>query len=81
LRASAAALSRGGLLIVHDAFLDAGKTGPLSIAAYSVLLMHVTQGRCYSTGEMEAWLVEAGFEKPECVPSAVGRSALVARRM
>ena len=80
LRASAAALPPGGTLIVHDAFLNAGKTGPLQIAGYSVLLMHVTQGRCYSVAEMESWLLDAGFARPHQVPSAVGRSALVAVR-
>ncbi len=42
--------------------------------------MHVTQGRCYSVAEMTAWLGEAGFAGAAVVPSAVGRSALVARR-
>jgi 3-hydroxy-5-methyl-1-naphthoate 3-O-methyltransferase len=80
LRASADALGPGGLLIVHDAFLNPEKTGPLRIAGYSVLLMHVTQGRCYSVAEMTDWLRAAGFEAPTAVPSAAGRSALVARR-
>jgi 3-hydroxy-5-methyl-1-naphthoate 3-O-methyltransferase len=80
LRASARALARGGEIVIHDAFLDAHKTGPLPIAGYSVLLMHVTQGRCYSVVEMAAWLREAGFSDPHEVPSAIGRSALVARR-
>jgi 3-hydroxy-5-methyl-1-naphthoate 3-O-methyltransferase len=80
LRASAAALRPGGRIIVHDAFLDADKNGPLSIAAYSVLIMHVTQGRCYSVSEMAEWLREAGFGTPAVVPSAVGRSALIAQR-
>ncbi len=81
LRASAEALTPGGLLIIHDAFLNAAKTGPLPMAGYSVLLMHVTQGRCYSVSEMSDWLVEAGFDRPSEVPSAAGRSALVARRL
>jgi predicted O-methyltransferase YrrM len=81
LQSSADALPSGGLLIVHDAFLNRGKTGPLAIAGYSVLLMHVTQGRCYSVAEMEQWLVAAGFDQPIVVPSAAGRSALVARRL
>jgi hypothetical protein len=80
LRASAEALMPGGLLIIHDAFLNAAKTGPLPMAGYSVLLMHVTQGRCYSVSEMAAWLVEAGFDTPSEVSSAAGRSALLARR-
>ena len=80
LRASAAALDPGGAIVIHDAFLNADKTGPVEMAAYSVLLMHVTQGRCYSVAEMGAWLQEAGFGRPTVVPSAVGRAALVARR-
>ena len=81
LHASASALPTGGAIIVHDAFLNADKTGPLSIASYSVLLAHVTQGRCYSVAEMESWLKEAGFSAPSVVPSAVERSALVATKM
>ena len=81
LHASAKALPSGGEVIVHDAFLNADKTGPLAIAAYSVLLMHVTQGRCYSIAEMEGWLRDAGFSKPTLVPTAVERSALVAVKM
>jgi 3-hydroxy-5-methyl-1-naphthoate 3-O-methyltransferase len=80
LRASARALPSGGQIIVHDTFLNADKTGPLSIASYSVLLMHVTQGRCYSVSEMASWLGEVGFGAPRHVPSAIGRSALVAAR-
>jgi predicted O-methyltransferase YrrM len=80
LEASARSLPRGGAIVIHDAFLNAGKTGPLEIAAYSVLLMHVTQGRCYSTAEMEGWLRAAGFDGPAVYPTAVERSALVAYR-
>ena len=80
LAASARALSPGGLLIIHDTFLNREKTGPLPIAAYSVLILHVTQGRCYSVAEMEELLAEAGFVNPREVPSAVGRSALVTIR-
>jgi predicted O-methyltransferase YrrM len=81
LRASARALPSGGEIVIHDAFLNADKTGPPPIAGYSVLLMHVTQGRCYSVREMASWLLDAGFSDPHEVPSAVGRSALVARRV
>jgi predicted O-methyltransferase YrrM len=80
LEASAAALTHGSAILIHEAFLNAEKTGPVEMAAYSVLLMHVTQGRCYSVGEMSAWLREAGFDAVTLVTSAVGRSALIARR-
>jgi 3-hydroxy-5-methyl-1-naphthoate 3-O-methyltransferase len=80
LRASANALPSGGRIIIHDAFLNDDKTGPLSIASYSVLLMHVTQGRCYSVSEMTRWLQQVGFEAPCTVDSAIGRSGIVASR-
>lgn len=77
LHASWDALPAGGLLIVHDAFLNAGKTGPVAIAGYSVLLMHICQGRCYSVAEIEQWMRDAGFSPSGAVQTAVGRSALV----
>ena len=40
----------GGLLVVHDAHLNDEKTGPLPVAAFSCLLMHSTEGRCYGPG-------------------------------
>ena len=37
-----AALAKDGLLVIHDAFLNREKTGPLHVAEYSVLLAHFT---------------------------------------
>ncbi|HUS37774.1 MAG TPA: methyltransferase [Verrucomicrobiae bacterium] len=61
LRASHSALKFGGMLIVHDAYINAEKTGPLPVAAYSTMLMHSTEGKCYSVGEMKAFLNELGY--------------------
>ena len=58
---SFAALPPGGLVLVHDAYLNAAKNGPLHVAEYSVLLMHSSEGRCYSVAEMESYLIDAGF--------------------
>jgi acetylserotonin N-methyltransferase len=80
LRASAAALPPGGRVVVHEAFLNAEKTGTLEVAEYSVLLLHICQGRCYSVGEMRQYMSEAGFVVESHVPSALGRSALVGVR-
>jgi predicted O-methyltransferase YrrM len=77
LQASAEALPSGGWLVVHDAFLNPDKTGPLHVAEYSVVLMHVTQGRCYSTAEIEGYAADFGFRTVAHVPSAAMRSALV----
>ncbi len=77
LKTSAASIEPGGLMIVHDTFLNADKSGPLHVAEYSVLLMHVTQGRCYSEKEISDWAGEVGFQPVEHVQSAAVRSALV----
>jgi hypothetical protein len=60
---SARTLPPGGLLVVHEAFINEDKTGPLPVAEYSAILMHSTQGKCYSTGEYRDLLVETGFER------------------
>lgn len=80
LAASFAALPSGGLLLIHDAHLNADKTGPLPVAAYSALLMSVTEGKCYATSEMEALLAEAGFRDCTFAETAVDRSVMMARK-
>ena len=71
---------RGGLGWGHDAHLDADKTGPLPVAAYSVMLMHATEGQCYSVREMFDVLQAAGFVEPHHIETAADRSLVVARR-
>lgn len=78
---SHAALPSGGLLLVHDAHINADKTGPLHVAEYSALLMNITEGKCYSIGEMRSYLGAAGFEWVDHQPTAVSRSVIVARRL
>ena len=78
LAASFAALEPGGMLIVHDAHLNADKTGPLPVAKYSALLMNVTEGKCYSTREMESLLLEAGFGETRFTPTVADRSIITA---
>ncbi len=48
-------------MVVHDAFLNSDKRGPRTVAAYSVLLMVITEGKCYAFAEMEKLLVGIGF--------------------
>lgn len=62
LEKSAQTLASGGLLIIHEAFLNDDKTGPLPVAEYSALLMNITQGKCYTPGEYGSILEELGFE-------------------
>jgi O-methyltransferase len=74
------ALLTGGMVMVHDAFLNAGKTGPLHVAEYSVLLMHSSEGRCYSVAEMEQYLQDAGFGDVTYVAGAAARGIMTARK-
>ena len=70
----------GGLLVIHDAHLNAEKTGPLPVAAYSVMLMHGTEGRCYSVAEMFERTSAAGFRDQAFVETAGDRSLVTARK-
>jgi len=74
------ALPSGGRLLIHDAFLNRDKSGPLHVAEYSVMLMHATQGRCYGVGEMETWLRATGFVDCLELPGGAARSGLIARK-
>jgi len=80
LRKSFEALPAAGLIAVHDAFLDAAKTGPLHVAEYSVLLMHASEGRCYSVAEMESYLSAAGFNGCVYTPGSAMRGIMTARK-
>jgi predicted O-methyltransferase YrrM len=71
-------LPAGGMIVIHDAHINADKTGPLPVAAYSALLMNITEGKCYSTSEMEAFLAEAGFMEANYFPTAADRSVMTA---
>jgi 3-hydroxy-5-methyl-1-naphthoate 3-O-methyltransferase len=75
---SFAALAPGGMLIIHDAHLNEDKSGPLHVAEYSVMLMHSTEGRCYSVAEMSTYLEEAGFRDVHFTPTAAARSVMTA---
>lgn len=74
------ALPTGGMLIIHDAFINAGKTGPMHVAEYSALLMHSTQGKCYSTAEYAEFLSEAGFEPGPYADTVAARGFMTAIR-
>jgi hypothetical protein len=77
---SFAALPAGGLIVIHDAHINAEKTGPLPVAAYSALLMNITEGKCYSIREMEDLLTEAGFREVKYQTTVVDRSFMTARK-
>jgi predicted O-methyltransferase YrrM len=80
IRKSFDALPPDGLIVIHDAFLNAAKNGPLHVAEYSVLLMHSSEGRCYSTREMEQYLTDAGFRDVAYRDTAAARGVMTAMK-
>jgi SAM-dependent methyltransferase len=80
LEKSFATLPPGGLIVIHDAHINADKTGPLPVAAYSALLMTITEGKCYSEKEMSDYLTCAGFSGTTFSPTAADRSIILARK-
>jgi hypothetical protein len=45
--------------------------GPLPIAHYSAALFSLTEGRAYSAAEYRQWLLAAGLQPAEVVPTLV----------
>ena len=78
--ASFEALPSDGLIVIHDAYLNADKNGPLHVAEYSVLLMHASEGRCYSTREMTGYLTDAGFRGVSCRDTVAARGVMTAEK-
>lgn len=80
LAASHATLPAGGLLVIHDAFINAARDGPIPVAEYSALLMHASQGKCYATSEYEALFDEVGFIDARYEDTVADRGVMIARR-
>jgi precorrin-6B methylase 2 len=80
LKKSFAALPPDGMIVIHDSHINREKTGPLAVAAYSVLLMASTEGKCYSVPEMENLLGAAGFAGVDYRETAADRSVITARK-
>jgi predicted O-methyltransferase YrrM len=78
LRKSFDSLPAGGLLVAHEAFLNAEKSGPRPVAEYSTILVTITRGRCYGVGEIRMLLEKVGFESVRFIETAADRSAIVA---
>ncbi len=80
LRNSFEALPTGGVIAVHDAHINADKTGPLAVAEFSVLLMYSTEGKCYSVTELNNMLQSTGFTDPRFIPTIADRSIITAKK-
>jgi SAM-dependent methyltransferase len=80
LRKSFQALEPGGTLVIHDVHINPEKTGPLPNASYSAMLMHATEGKCYSISELYPRLQSVGFRNPGFTPTAADRSIITAEK-
>jgi len=69
-------LNTGGMVIIHGVHINEDKTGPVPAAEYSVLLMFLTEGKCYSIPEMKKILEEAGFKDIRYRPTVINRSII-----
>ncbi|MCA9164631.1 MAG: methyltransferase domain-containing protein [Planctomycetales bacterium] len=79
-RRCADALPPGGMLLIHDVFLNDELDGPLPIALYSAALFTLTEGRAYSQAEYVRWLDKAGLNVGEMLPTLIHCGLLVARK-
>jgi SAM-dependent methyltransferase len=62
-------LKPGGVIMIHDFFLDETMDGPLFPALFSLnMLVRTKSGRSYSEKEVMGMLVEAGLKKEERHP-------------
>ena len=73
-------LSLGGIIAIFDAHLNQSKQGPLSIAEYSCLLMHSTEGKCYSIKEIGDILTSTGFTQIEVTNIVADRSLITGKK-
>lgn len=74
------ALPPGGWFIDHDTHLNADKSGPLPVAQYSALLLHATEGQCWSVTEISDFLTDAGFVSIIERPCGLDRTAILAQK-
>ncbi|HXG46160.1 MAG TPA: methyltransferase [Methylomirabilota bacterium] len=71
------ALAPGGMVVIHDMHLHEDKSGPLPVAQYSCLLMHSTEGKCYSLSELRGYFERVGFQGMQFIPTVADRSLVL----
>jgi hypothetical protein len=79
-RKSFNSLNENGIIMIHDAHINKDKSGPLSVAEYSVLLMFSTYGKCYSISELEELLNSEGFVDVSYQETIGNRSIITGRK-
>jgi 3-hydroxy-5-methyl-1-naphthoate 3-O-methyltransferase len=76
-RKSFAALPSGGTIMLHEMLMDDDGCGPLTTAAFSVLMLLGTKGRQYTLPELKSFLEDAGFVGVEAATTGGGYYSLV----
>ncbi len=71
------ALPRGGRIILHEMLMDDDGCGPLTTAAFSMLMLLGTRGRQYTLAELRGFLESAGFSGVEAFSTGGGYYSLV----
>ncbi|MBN1598062.1 MAG: hypothetical protein JW894_07190 [Bacteroidales bacterium] len=74
-------LNHGGIIMIHDAHLNPEKTGPVSVAEYSVLIMFSTHGKCYSLSEIKQLLTGCGFVDVSYKETVGNRSIITGKKI
>ncbi len=74
------ALPSGGRILLHEMLIDDAGAGPLTAAAFSMLMLLGTQGQQFTAGELINLLQEAGFTDVRFMDSYGGFSLVSARK-
>jgi len=69
-----------GVIMIHDAHINPDKSGSLSVAEYSILLMFSTYGKCYSITELKELMESVGFVGIEEIKTLGNRSIIIGRK-
>ena len=73
-------LNKGGVIMIHDAHLNPDKSGPVSVAEYSILLMFSTYGKCYSVTELSEIMESVGFVNIREIKTTGNRSIIIGEK-
>lgn len=75
---SYSSLKKNGRILIHEMLFNQNKSGPLSVAAYNVMMLLWTQsGQQFSYPELSSMLMTAGFQDIQLIPTGFGDWSLL----
>ena len=80
IRKAAGALSKGGLLVIKDFYIEEDGTAPPFTALFSINMLVADAGDSYSRGEVSGWMEAAGVKPGRFVNIAQASRILVGRK-